>query len=79
MSNYRLLVAYFSREDDSLVGEYPLEMNEARLRQLLGLRADEPLTENYPITEAQRSAIETATNTRIDLDAYFYFVASRAT
>ena len=34
--------------------------DESQVRQLFGLRRDEPLTENYPISEAQRSAIEAA-------------------
>ena len=78
-TNYRIIVAYYSREDDSLVGRYPLDMDESALRRLFARPRDEQMADCYPISEAHRSAIENAIKAELDLARYFYFVEFRAT
>lgn len=71
---YETVVTFYSREDDSLVGEYPLKIEERRLRELLNVPPDEFLGGGYPISERERLDIEAAIGRHLELDRYFYFV-----
>lgn len=68
-------LSFFSKLDEGLVGEYPLDgVSLDALRSLFGVDAGDPMYEIYPVGPAQMGRLRAMINQPIDLSKYDYFV-----
>ena len=80
--NYRIerTLAYFSKENDELVGEVPLVgIDLAGLQRIFHVEPDDPMYESYIVGPAHVFAIQPHVSETIDLDRYDYFVEATGT
>jgi len=72
-------LAYYSRQDERLVGELPLAgLGLADLQRLFHQPLDDPMYDVYPVGGEQAPTLENALGRRLDLDRYDYFVECHA-
>jgi hypothetical protein len=73
--NLERTLAFYSKDDDNLVGEYPLAgVPLADLRDLFGLSGDDPMIEVFPVGHRQTEYLGRKVPAPIDLSRYDYFV-----
>jgi len=68
-------LSYFSKVDERLVGEYPLDgVDLSLLQDLFGVEDDDPMYEVYLVGPSQASALQPFVPEPIALQRYDYFV-----
>ncbi|AFY61912.1 colicin E3-like toxin immunity protein [Synechococcus sp. PCC 6312] len=75
MQDICLELTWYAKEGDQFIGETVLkEVDLAKLRNLLNLPPDDPISYIHPIKEAHASFLQGFTNIKIDLSEYDYFI-----
>lgn len=68
------VIRYFSKQDDSYVGECPLEVSLVELQKLFGEPADNPMYECYLVSDEHVSLLRKYASIHFNLDDFEYFV-----
>jgi hypothetical protein len=69
------IIAYYSKEDEFIVGEIDLgNVDVQLLRDLFGATADDPMYHCFPVKEEHLPTLQRISGESIDLGQYDYFV-----
>jgi hypothetical protein len=77
MAEYKVrrVIAYYSREDEFIVGDIDLpDVDAQALRDLFGVPADDPMYGCFPVEDRHVPKLEELCGVPIDLKKYYYFV-----
>lgn len=68
-------LSYYSKQDETLVGEYPLDgLNLGILQAMFGVAEDDPMYEVFPVGPEQAEALRPYFGDVFQPDRYDYFV-----